>query len=504
MLSVKELVIKNNQQDLVLIDGLSFTVNENDKIAIIGSEGSGKSTLLSTVYGSKLDYIDVTGEIIRPGVIAYLNQNILNLYENELVVHYLETNIPEDIYHYYDIIYKLFNQFDLDFNEYKHRSLNTLSGGERVKIGLIKCLMISPDLLLLDEPSNDIDFETIMFLESFMKETTIPLLFISHDQRLLENVSTGIIHLQQVHKKTKPKTYFLNVDYKTYKEKYLNKFESDLMVARKQRADYDKKMDKFRQIYQKVEHQQDQAVRDPVLGRLLKKKIKSLKSQEKRYQKEKDLFIDIPEKEEPMYIYFEKENKVNSKKTILDLDLVDFKLPNGIVIPNIKLNISVIDKVVITGKNGIGKTTLIKYIYDELGKRSVKVGYISQNYFDIMDKEDTVLYYLLNKQTKYNESKIRQILGTLGLKKDEMLFKLKDISEGTKLKILLLVLVSNDYEILLLDEPTRNISPINQDEIYNLFLSFKGAILAVTHDRTFIETVFDDIYVLSKEGLRKT
>ena len=98
---------------------------------------------------------------------------------------------------------------------------------------------------------------------------------------------------------------------------------------------------------------------------------------------------------------------------------------------------------------------------------------------------------------KVNIKNLRQII-RLGLKRDEMLYKIKDISEGTKLKILLLVLVSNTYDVLILDEPTRNISPINQDEMYELFQNFQGAILAVSHDR---ESVFDEIYVLSKDGL---
>src|SRR5574344_106945 len=126
MLSVKELVIRNHQQDLVLIEGLSFTVNDEDKIAIIGSEGSGKSTLLSTIYGEILDYITVTGEIIRPKVISYLNQNILNQYESLSVTVFLELNIPEDLYHYLDVIYKLFVQFNLSYDAFKDRSLKSL------------------------------------------------------------------------------------------------------------------------------------------------------------------------------------------------------------------------------------------------------------------------------------------------------------------------------------------------------------------------------------------
>ena len=101
----------------------------------------------------------------------------------------------------------------------------------------------------------------------------------------------------------------------------------------------------------------------------------------------------------------------------------------------------------------------------------------------------------------FKESRIRQILGSLGLKSEEALKPISDLSEGTKLKVLLLLLSANNYEVLLLDEPTRNISPLNQDQIYHLFASFNGAIIAVSHDRAFIEATFDDIYELTEYGL---
>ena len=503
MLVIKELVIKSSQQNLVLVDRLSLSIKENDKYAIIGTEGSGKTTLLKVIKGEYPNHITVSGSIIRPSIISYLDQNVDQNWGTYTVESYFKTNLKHPLYEYYENIYKLCNQFGFNYQSIEKRQLSTFSGGEKVKIGLIKALMMSPDLLLLDEPSNDLDFETLSFLESFLKETTIPVIFVSHDQRLLENVTTGIIHIQHTNKKTKANTFFMRLNYKEYKEKYQIKFESDLMIAKKQRSDYQKKLEKFRQIYQKVEHSQNQAVRDPVLGRLLKKKIKNLKSQEKRYVKEKEQFIEMPEKEEPMNLFFDNQTSMHKKKEVLDIHIKNFPLKNNQIITAIDLSIKGNDKIAIIGKNGIGKTTFIKHLVKEALERKFKVGYLSQDYKDILDESKDVVSYLMDSQDKYTEPKIRQILGSLGLKKEEMLYNIKQLSEGTKLKVILLKLVSQNLDILILDEPTRNISPLNQDELYELFLSFNGAVIAVTHDRSFIEAGFDDVYELTLEGLFK-
>lgn len=502
MLSIKNLSIKDYQHDLQLIENLSFTLNEGDKIAIIGMEGSGKSTLLKVIRGDTPTFITIKGEINRPRIIAYLEQNIKSIWNDFTVFDYLVQNSAYSRSNVGDIS-KLFIAFKLSYEQMKGQHFRHLSGGEAVKIGLINALLMEPDALLLDEPSNDIDFKTLVFLEAFLKETSIPTLFISHDQTLLSNVATGIIHLQQLQKKTRARTIFLDVDYSTYKQKYLRKYDSDLMIARKQRADYEKKMEKFRQIYQKVEYQQNQAVRDPHTAQLLKKRIHVLKSQERRYLKEKEQFVEIPEKEEPMSIFFRSSTKYNRNKRLLELVNYELTLNNGIVIQSINLTIMGQDKIVITGDNGCGKTTLIDFIYRQLISDSIKVGYLSQDYLKVLDDTLNPVQYLMIHQSYFNEVRIRQILGTLGLRPIEMTRPIHELSEGTKLKVLLLLLSSNDYDILLLDEPTRNISPINLDEIYDLFTNFQGAILAVTHDRSFIEATFDDIYELSSEGLMK-
>ena len=503
MLSVKQLFIKDRISGLVLIDNLSFSLQIGDKIAIIGSEGSGKSTLLKYLYNDDLDYVDTSGQVIRPHHIAYIEQNINTKWHAHSVEEYLSGNLGFSFYDYLPSAISNLMKFGLLYDEIADRKIETFSGGERMKIGLAKALMGEPDCLLLDEPSNDLDFEMIRFLEVFLTTTKVPTIFISHDQRLLENVCNGVIHLQQVYKKTKAKTFFLRIGYNEYKEKFIRKFESDLMMARKQRADYKKKLEKFRQIYQSVEHQQNQVVRDPVAGRLLKKRMHVLKSQESRYEKEKENFTEIPEREEPMNIFFDKETKINPQKNMLDLSMGSFVLRNGRVIENINLHIRGKDRVVIYGRNGVGKTNLIRYIQEMLLSNAIKVGYISQDYLEVLDENMSVVKFMMEKQDKYEEHKIRQILGTLGFKTEEMDYKISEISEGMKLKTLLLLMVSGNHEILLLDEPTRNISPINQDEIYELFSGFSGAIVAVTHDRKFIEAVFEDIYELTEEGLFK-
>ncbi|MDY0139826.1 MAG: ATP-binding cassette domain-containing protein, partial [Candidatus Izemoplasmatales bacterium] len=142
-----------------------------------------------------------------------------------------------------------------------------------------------------------------------------------------------------------------------------------------------------------------------------------------------------------------------------------------------------------------------KEILLHLDNKSIKYGYIPQDYLEVLDKNLSVIDFLIINQDKYVEYRLRQILGQLGFKKDEMNELIGNISEGQKLKVLLLLMVSKDIELIVLDEPTRNISPINQDEIYNLFLDYSGAIVAVTHDREFIESVFDKIYELTPNGL---
>lgn len=498
MISIKNLSITDSIFNNQLVKDLSLSINANHKIAIIGSEGTGKSTLLKLIDGQNLSYTHVSGEIISPYRSVYTEQNITYLWHSKTVYDFLIKSLNQ---HDPNHSRKLLYQFGFDYDQIINRQIHTFSGGEKVKLSLIKAMIQDPDILLLDEPSNDLDFETIQFLENLLKDLTIPIVFITHDQRLLENVANGIIHLQHIHKQKRAKTNIFFGTYDEYKSQYANHFDNSLRIAHKQRSDHKKKIKKFNEIYAKVEHKQNQAVRNPSVARLLKKKIKSLKSQEHRFSREKEQWTDIPEKEDPIHIFFDDQPRRNPQKTIVNILFNNYRIPDNSIIKNINLKLMGQDKVVIYGRNGIGKTTFIKDIVLYLKQNKIDYGYIPQNYMDILKANQTVIDFLIENQSKYPEYRLRQILSHLGFKFKEMNSQTSKLSEGLKLKVLLLLMVSKTTEVLILDEPTRNISPLNQDEIYSLFSKYDGAIIAITHDRSFIENVFTDIYELTKEGL---
>ena len=275
------------------------------------------------------------------------------------------------------------------------------------------------------------------------------------------------------------------------------------MIARKQRADFKNKVVKYNQVYSKVEHQQNQAVRDPILGRLLAKKMKSLKSTNKRLMKEKEKFIDIPEREEAIDIFFDSNVSIPQGKTVINIAIEPLKIDGRILSKKVELLIKGSKKIAIIGKNGSGKTTLMKHIYEQnINRKDISIGYMSQNYEDILEKDKTALENLQSNPDKNKETKIRKMMGALYFTREEMISPVDSLSGGQKAKLFFLKMVIDKNNVLLLDEPTRNLSPLSSPVIHNLLLDFKGAIICITHDRSFIDNVFDELYVLDEEGLK--
>ena len=512
MLEIKNLIIKKIANDQILVNKLSFVLNKNSKYALIGLEGNGKSTLLKVITESdNLNYVDVEGTIKKNGYsIGYLPQIIKDDWENEDIIDFLIKGSPSsfvnpDDYQKLAILDRILNQVNFDPKEFDdQKKMNQFSGGEVVKLGLVKILLNDPDILLLDEPTNDLDLETILFLEEFILNETKPILFISHDEALLENTANGIIHLVKNNKTKKAFTYFEKLSYKEYKLKRRLNLDSDEMKAKKQRSNFKKKMDRFKQIYQKVEHRQNQVVRDPTQGRLLAKKIKSLKSTESRYLREQDDFLDFPVREEEINLFFDSRIKVPNNKIILNYKLSELKIEDNLLARNVELFVKGPEKIAIIGKNGSGKTTLLRNIIDYLRiNTNLKIGYMSQNYDDELVNDRNVIDNLLVEPDRYPEKRIRELLGSLSFTREEMTCFPKNLSGGQKAKILLLKLVISEVEVLVLDEPTRNLSPLSIPIIHNMLLKYNGAIISVTHDRNFIENVFDKVYILQKDGLFK-
>lgn len=359
--------------------------------------------------------------------------------------------------------------------------------------------MKEPTCLLLDEPSNDLDIKSIEWLKNFIKNIDIPIIFISHDEDLIENCANTIIHIEQLMRKKKSKISIERLDYDDYVENRENRIEKQERVAKKQREEFDKKQRKYQKIYERVQHEIRNTKND-FLGTELKIKMHTVKSIGRRLEKEKENLLDFPDYEESIFVKFDEDIKYSTKKEVLDLNLEKLVVGDRILSENIELKVFGNDKICIIGENGIGKTTLLKIILENI-KKNVKISYMPQNYDDKMNIDMNIIDYLSKTYEKEETTKIRTFLGSMKFTADEMLHNLKSLSGGQKAKIYFLKMILENPEVLILDEPTRNLSPFSSVEIRKLLKSYKGAIISVSHDKKYIYEVCDRVYELTKNGL---
>ena len=317
MLVIKNLELYMKKDLRLLLKDFNFSLISGDKVALIGEEGNGKSTLLKAIYDESLieDYIEIKGEIFKQKeIIGYLPQkleeNILDIRVKDFL---MENEDTFDYNHFYELLRELNIEEDLAYRENKIREC---SGGEKIKIQLLSLMLKNPTVLLLDEPSNDLDMESIISLEKFIKNAKIPIIFVSHDEVLIENCANTIIHIEQLVRKSEPKYTISRQKYQQYLKIRDNQISATERIANKEREELDKKMDKYRKIYDKVERAQREVSRqDPNVGKNLKDKMHTVKSMGKRFEKEEENLTKRPDFEESISIKFNKENILpNGKK----------------------------------------------------------------------------------------------------------------------------------------------------------------------------------------------
>lgn len=300
MLQIKNLTITHEKDLRTLIQSFSCAFNYGDKAVIIGEEGNGKSTLLKWIYNPELleDYASGKGErITTREKLAYLSQELAAEDKSKTVCEFfmeepafLEQS-PKDLK-------KLAHDFhvSLDFF-YEEQLMGTLSGGEKIKAQMMRVLMTNPTVLLLDEPSNDIDIETLEWLERMILDWPYIVIYISHDETLIEKTANMVIHLEQLRRKTQSRYTIAHVPYTTYVEERRNKFEKQEALALNERREKKIRDEKFRRIEQSVTSRLDnisKAERDSK-GQLLKKKMKAVKSMGKRFEREDENMTQMPE-----------------------------------------------------------------------------------------------------------------------------------------------------------------------------------------------------------------
>ena len=350
-----------------------------------------------------------------------------------------------------------------------------------------------PDLLILDEPSSDLDLETLQWLENFIQRSEKAILFISHDESLLSRAATAILHLELLKKRTEPRATFYRGSYDQYRQERRKKFEHQLQVAKKEREEHVKKLERHYRIHQSVEHVL-RHTHDSTAGRLLAKKMKNVLSQEKRLKKEAENLTEIPQDMDAIQLFFSEIKPLPASKILLSWEKM--LLPTG---QTVDWQIRGQDKLVIIGKNGIGKTRLLKLLLMDLRERTdLSVGNMPQHYEEEFEAQSTPLSFLTSVA---DEEKVRTLLASLKFTRQEVVHSLHDLSGGQKAKLFLARMVLAGNNVLVLDEPTRHFSPTSQPLIRQLLMDYPGAIISVSHDRRFIEEVTALHYQLDEEKL---
>lgn len=510
MLQIKGLNLTHKKDLRVILEDFNLVLNDGDKAVIIGEEGNGKSTLMKWIYNPALveDYIEASGErILGKERLGYLPQELPEEEKGKTVYEFFSeedqfwNQTPKDLA-------MLAGKFKMPGDIfYESKKMRNLSGGEKIKVQLMRLFMQDATVLLLDEPSNDIDITTLELLEKLIQEWKHIVLFISHDETLIEHTANMVIHLEQIKRKTKSRYTVEKCTYPDYVKNRLHRMERQEQKAMSDRREKELRDEKYQKVYQSVQSALGNCSRQaPAVAKNLKDKMHTVKSMGRRFEKADENMTEMPEQEEAIFFKLgDKSASIPAGKTVMEYHLPKLQTPDGerTLSEKIDLKIRGSEKICIVGANGAGKTTLLKKIAEELRKRTdVHTEYMPQNYEEQLNLDLTPVEYLAPSGDKKEQTKVRTYLGSLKYTTDEMEHSIRELSGGQKAKVLLLKMSLSGANVLVLDEPTRNFSPLSGPVIRKMLREFPGAIISISHDRRYVEEVCDKVYVLSETGLK--
>ena len=332
MIQINGLTITHKKDLRVILEDFSLVLNDGDKAVIIGEEGNGKSTLMKWLYDPSLTegYAETKGtRVIGNEKLGYLPQELpekdreKTLYEFFTEEERFWNRTPKELA-------RLAGKFGVDPEFfYREQMLGSLSGGEKVKAQLMKLLIQEPTALLLDEPSNDIDIATMELLETVINDWKKIVLFISHDETLIENTANMVVHLEQIRRKTKSRYTVAKMPYRDYVQGRLHSFEKQEQQALNERREKKLRDEKFRKIYQSVDYAQETVSRqNPGAAKNLKDKMHTVKAMGRRFARQDEEMTELPEQEEAIFFKLGgQESYMPSGKTVLEYSLDELWTP---------------------------------------------------------------------------------------------------------------------------------------------------------------------------------
>ena len=494
MVSVEHLSIEFSSRPI--LDDITFLINPRDRIALVGKNGAGKTTLLRLLAGvetptagriSKMGdltigylpqvMMHVDGKTLREDVMSVIAPRSDSLENASLQdgasAYSLETGISGEEARFIaemdrTIIGLGFERKDFD------RPCSEFSGGWRMRIELAKILLQHPDLLLLDEPTNHLDIESIQWLEEFLKTNGSALVLVSHDRAFLDNVTTRTIEI------TLGRIYDYNVPYTQFKVLRQERHEQQVRAYQNQQ----KMIQETEEFIERFRYKATKAVQ-------VQSRIKQLEKLER-------LEVDM-EDNSRLSLRFPPAPRSGDFPVIADDVRKDFG--EHMVFQHATFTIRRGEKVAFVGKNGEGKTTLVRCIMGQLDHfgtlkigHNVKIGYFAQNQAALLDGELTVFQTIDNVAVGDIRTQIRNILGAFMFGGEASEKKVKVLSGGERSRLAMIRLLLEPCNLLILDEPTNHLDMQSKDVLKAALKEFNGTVICVSHDRDFLDGLVDKVY----------
>ncbi len=510
----------------IILNEVSFHVNQGDKIGIVGNNGAGKTTLLNILAGD-MTYDGGNIFVSSDTTIGYLKQSenfdsdktvieevtgiFSHVEEMEEEMHRLSQEISEKsengenvekILNRYDRIMEQYNRINgysyrseingilssMAFTDmYYDKKISTLSGGEKTRLALACLLLKKPDILFLDEPTNHLDIGTLKWLEQYLKGYNGTIILISHDRYFLDQTVNRIFEVEN------HKLWTYNGGYSAYAEQKKARREEEL---------------KKYELQQKEVSRQEEMIRR-FKERGTEKLAKRAASREKRLQK-MELFEKPESQRARMKINFRQD--FQSGNDVLSAEDLGKGFGYGEnrreLFENVNFDIKRGERICIVGANGVGKTTLLKMIMEEVkpDKGRLKIGHnVEFGYYDQeqenLNPSNTVFEEMKDAYRLYNDTEMRSLLGRFLFQKEDVFLNVGSLSGGEKARLSLLKLMLSGANVLIFDEPTNHLDISSKEAFEDALLDFDGTVVVVSHDRYFLNKIPTRIFELGKNGI---
>ena len=504
----------------VILDNVSFHVNEHEKAAIVGINGAGKSTLLKIIVG-ELSADSGSVVIAKSTTVGYLSQqqdltpgntiweevlsvkaDILAIEENiRRLEHHMKEVEGEELESLLKQYTQLTHRFESE-NGYAVKSevtgvlkglgfseedfgmkVETLSGGQKTRVALSKLLLRTPDIIMLDEPTNHLDLESIRWLEGFLSSYKGAVILVAHDRYFLDKIVTKVVELENTHAET-----FMG-NYTTYSEK--------------KQAERYAKLRAYLNQQREIKHQEK--VIETLRSYNREKSIKRAESREKMLNKIER--VDKPvELNDKMNIILEP--NIQSGNDVLTVKRLAKGFDGVSLFEDVSFEVKRGDRIAIIGSNGTGKTTMLKIINGILPADSgeyrlgakVYVGYYDQEHH-VLDPANTVFDEIQNAYPDIDNTRVRNLLAAFLFTGDDVFKLIGDLSGGEKARVSLAKLMLSDANFLILDEPTNHLDIVSKEILEQAVASYTGTIVYVSHDRYFINKTATRVFELTDKRL---